>query len=65
MLGGFIKWITAWTLIIALLVASSHLEPGQKLLSYLAWLLVVLIIVTHYKDIGDFFSKNILTEGQT
>lgn len=64
-MNGFITWILAWVLLIVLLIASSHLEPGQKLLSYLAWLLVVFIIVTHAQEITTMFANNVLTQGQT
>ena len=63
-MNGFIVWITAWALLIALIVATSRLQPGEKLLSYALWLAIALIIVTHAQEISQMFANNILTQGQ-
>jgi predicted aspartyl protease len=68
---GFIKWITAWLLLITISVALSRTTPGERLLYYAIWLSIVLILVTHYQEITDLFltagqgSEPVILQGQT
>ena len=63
-MSGFIRWVVAWVLFIVLIIGASRLQPGEKLLTYTLWLMIVLIVVTHYKEIADVLGTNILTQGQ-
>lgn len=54
----FIGWLIAWLLMFLLLYLLSKTRSGHSIIYYTSWLLVVLLIVTHYKEVN-----NILTGG--
>lgn len=67
---GFIKWITAWGLLITISIALSKTTPGERLVYYMLWLSIILLLVTHYAEIADLFltagpgSEPVILQGQ-
>lgn len=53
---GFIQWFTAWSLLIVIGIALSKTTPGAKVVHYVIWLSIVLILVTRYKEIASIFT---------
>ncbi len=67
----FIRWVVAWLLLIASGVAGSKITFGEKLIYYVLWLSITLIVVTHYQQISKMFTfgpqgqeQQILIQGQ-
>jgi hypothetical protein len=58
---GALTWLTSWLVIILVLVALAQVEWGKRIVYYVAWLSVVLLIVTHSSE----FSSLLGTFGQT
>lgn len=46
-------WLTAWGLMFALLFVLAKTRGGHTIIYYTAWLLVLLLIVTHSKQITN------------
>lgn len=51
------RWLLAWFLMFTLLYVFSRTRPGHTIIYYTAWLLVVLLVITHYAEIDDLFKK--------
>lgn len=48
-----VTWFSAWILIIAALYGLSRSKAGHAAIYYTLWLLVILMLVTHYQQITD------------
>lgn len=46
-----VAWLGSWILIIVGLMVAARTDTGNKLIRYVLWLMVVLILVTNYKAI--------------
>jgi hypothetical protein len=51
------RWLLAWFLMFLLLYVLSRTRPGHTIIYYTAWLLVVLLVITHYAEVDDLFKK--------
>jgi len=51
-MSSVMGWLTAWALMFALLYVLSRTRSGHTIIYYGAWLLVVLLIVTHGNQIA-------------
>lgn len=49
-------WVMAWMLMFLLLYVLSRTRSGHTIIYYGAWLLVVLLIVTHGTEISNLLS---------
>lgn len=63
-LAGFALWIAGWTLIIVVIFLLSRSRAGQTVVYYIAWLSIVLVLVTHADAITTIFQQANITQGQ-
>ncbi len=49
------QWLLAWFLLFLMLYILSRTRSGHTIIYYTAWLLVVLLVVTHYDMIDTIF----------
>ncbi len=47
------NWLAAWLLFILIIVAIAQTKAGNTVVYYLAWLAVILLVVSHYQEITD------------
>lgn len=57
-------WLSAWAVIIIVLVALSHTRSGRVIIYYAAWLSIVFILVTRSTDIANLFTTGNITAGE-
>lgn len=63
-LAGFALWIAGWLLIITVIFLLSRSRAGQTVVYYVAWLSIVLVLVTHADAITTIFQQANITQGQ-
>jgi hypothetical protein len=54
---SFFSWLMAWLLIILALYFLAQIEAGKRIVYYLLILMIVLVAVTHYKEIASIFAQ--------
>lgn len=50
-------WLASWLVMILVLIALAQSEWGKRLVYYLAWLAVVLLIVMHSSEFTSLFGN--------
>jgi hypothetical protein len=50
---GIMGWLLAWLLMGLLLYTLSRTQPGHVIIYWTAWLLVLLLLVTHSQQISS------------
>ncbi len=63
-LAGFALWVAGWALIIVVIFLLSRTRAGQSIVYYVAWLSIVLVLVTHASAIQQIFQQANITQGQ-
>lgn len=56
-MSGFVGFITAWLLVFMLLFVLAKTRAGHTVIYYVAWALVLLLIVTHSKQITGILQR--------
>jgi hypothetical protein len=51
------QWLLAWFLLFLMLYILSRTRSGHTIIYYVAWLSVVLLVITHYDMIDSIFKK--------
>lgn len=49
------NWMAGWFLFILILIALAHTQVGEPIVYYLLWLMIILLLVSHYKEINTVF----------
>lgn len=55
-MGGVAAWIGAWIVMFLLLFGLAKSRAGHTIIYYWAWLLVVLLIITHSNQLQSVLS---------
>jgi hypothetical protein len=58
-----ISFFLGWTVIFLILYAMTKSKVGKKLLYYILWLLLVLVLVTHSNEITTLINSTGITSG--
>lgn len=56
-------WLTAWFLMFALLFVLAKTRAGHTIIYYVAWLLVLLLVITHGKQVASILQGGNLSNG--
>ncbi len=59
MTGAFV-WIVTWVIMIAVLVALASTRWGKTLVYYTLWLMVVILVVSHGKELASLINVQAL-----
>ena len=54
-------WLASWLVMLIFLVALAQTEWGKRIVYYLAWLSVLLLVVSHFGEFSSLFG-NFATE---
>jgi len=55
-MGGVAAWLAAWIVLFLLLFGLAKSRAGHTIIYYWAWLLVVLLIITHPNSLTSVLS---------
>ena len=59
MSGAFI-WIVTWVIVIAVFVALASTRWGKTLVYYTLWMMVVILVVSHGKELSSLINVGAL-----
>ena len=58
-------WLASWLVMLIFLVALAQTEWGKRIVYYLAWLSVFLLVVTHFGEFSSLFGNFASEPGST
>ena len=58
------NWMVAWLIILLVLFAAAGTRAGNKVIYYIAWLAVVFLVVSNYRQIVELITAGNITPSE-